>query len=322
MDFDINLVLVPITLVFLVVFLVDKFALKQHHAVVAHEKAVKNAEKNADEVAIATLKGNPPSENFLVRWAYEFLPVLLVIVLVRSFVVEPFNIPSSSMVPTLHTGDFVLVDKTAYGLRLPLTHTKILDTGAPEHGDVAVFRVPTDNKTYFIKRIIGLPGDTVSFADGKLSINGEVVATNPSKYDMTPEFASQLLPQVIDGEKISDADRAEYGKMEESHAFYMTENLGKHSYQTRYLTGATTMSRAEFIQKNSAAAAESQGATWAITVPQGQYFVMGDNRDRSDDGRFWGFVPEANLAGKATYIWMHKESGFKLPSFDRVGKID
>lgn len=362
MDFDINLILVPVTLVFLLIWLVDKFALKQHRAIKVYNQDITTAKATIDssktaleqallahdirtpvsgfrpddttpeavrqayqahQVALnhwASLQNNPPSQNVLVRWAYEFLPVLAVIVIVRSFLIEPFNIPSSSMVPTLYTGDFIVVNKTAYGLRLPITHTKILDTGKPERGDVAVFRYPVNEKIYFIKRVIGLPGDTVGFDKGVLSINGEAVNTTPSQYDMPLPLVDHMYPNVINQQPISDAVRAALGREEESYARYQTEQLGGHTYLARYVGE-------QGIQANEALVLQSPeasigGSQWSVTVPEGQYFVMGDNRDRSQDGRFWGFVPEANLSGKATYIWMHKEPGLNLPSFGRNGSID
>ncbi len=147
MDFDFNLILVPLTIGLGIIWLLDKLTLKQRKT-----------------------RGRG-QESLLVRWAYDFFPVLAVVLIVRSFLIEPFNIPSSSMVPTLYTGDFIAVNKYAYGVRLPLTYNKVLDTGAPEHGDVAVFRYPENPSIYYIKRVIGLPGDTVSYDQGTLSIN-------------------------------------------------------------------------------------------------------------------------------------------------------
>lgn len=368
MEFDINLILVPVTLVFLLVWLADKFWLKQHKRVAGQNRKVALAQSHFDNTqkefaqilqkfghdeapdefigtehtpqmlinasiayqeakrslvqAQGILTDDKPKEFFLVRWAYEYLPILLVIVLVRSFVIEPFNIPSSSMVPTLYTGDFIVVNKASYGLRLPLTHTKILSTGEPKRGDVVVFRYPLNEKLYYIKRVIGLPGDTVRFVGGVLFVNGQKVDTRPVSYEMPDKLNANIVPSVIQGVAIGDDERAKYGKQEESHAHYYTERLGEHSYKVRYLGDLNSAQFAEFLHQQSKEVAVSGGTTWQVVVPQGQYFVLGDNRDKSEDGRFWGFVPEANLAGKATYIWMHKESGFKLPTFARAGKID
>ena len=149
MDFDFNLILVPATLFFVAVWLLDKFVLKQRQT---------------------KGKGN---ENFIITWAYDFWPVLAVVLVLRSFLYEPFNIPSDSMVPTLETGDFILVNKFDYGVKLPIVNTKILDTGSPERGDVVVFRYPPQPTISYIKRVIGLPGDHIVYDHGQLTINGE-----------------------------------------------------------------------------------------------------------------------------------------------------
>ena len=366
MEFDINLILVPVTLVFLVVWLADKFWLKQHKHVISQnrqadlakghlERAKKELEQtlmrygrseSADEFVVhehtpqalkdantiyqeakrsyvhATGGIEPVTEPKIVKWAYEYLPILAVIVLLRSFVAEPFNIPSSSMVPTLYTGDYILVNKAAYGLRLPITHTKIFATGEPAHGDVAVFRYPENPKRYYIKRMIGLPGDTVSFDDGVISINGVQVDTQSAAYQMPTTLNDSLMPQVINGRKLSHDERIQLSREEEKYAHYYQEHLGDHSYVVRYLGDLNTALHAPFLQDQSPQLVSSAGKRWQITVPAGQYFVMGDNRDRSEDGRFWGFVPESHLAGRATYIWMHKEPGLHMPSFGRAGRID
>lgn len=368
MEFDINLILVPVTFVFLLAYLADKFWLKQHHLIKHQSRQVKLAtdrlahakkefedilarmghQVSADEfvanehtpsmlinaqIAYSEAKrtlieaqggaeATPIKVPALIRWAYEYLPILLIIILVRSFVAEPFNIPSSSMVPSLYTGDFIVVNKASYGLRLPITHTKILDTGTPKHGDVVVFRYPENPKRYYIKRVIGVGGDTVAFRGDKLTINGKEVKTMPVSYEMAESLNANLFPKVIANQTLSDEERASYAKEEEQHARYYTETLGEHTYQVRYLGDLNSASDAPFLKANSPELTSSQGKSWQITVPEGQYFVMGDNRDRSEDGRFWGFVSEGHLAGRATYIWMHKEAGLKLPSFGRVGAID
>lgn len=366
MEFDINLVLVPVTLVLLAVWLLDKFALKQHGAVKAanaqavlankqlelDKKSLQNAlaehniATNVDEFFVSDgtpqavkeahqayqvakreaflAKANQEAgrENVLVRWSYEFLPILLVIVLVRSFVIEPFNIPSSSMVPTLHTGDFIIVNKSSYGLRLPLTHTKILDTGSPERGDVAVFRYPVQPNMYYIKRVIGLPNDTITYQDGVLSVNGEPVATEKTTHHIDDSLLNVLFPKQIQNHVLTDEERAKFGHEEEKFAHYYQETLGDHQYHVRYLGDLNASAGGQFLQANAPEVIASGGRQWTVKVPEGQYFVMGDNRDSSQDSRYWGFVPEENLSGKATYIWMHKDAGFKMPSFSRVGAID
>lgn len=363
MDFDINLILVPITLIFLLVWLIDVLFLKKHKAVAkaqkqqkSHQKALTHSKKalagelvahnlggvdafvvssqtpekvktayeryQNDKHALAQSYQVSVKEPAPVRWAYEFLPILLFLVVVRSFIAEPFNIPSSSMVPSLYTGDFILVNKAAYGLRLPITHTKLLDTGTPKNGDVAVFRYPNNEKLYYIKRVIGTPGDTVRFDGGVLSINGTPVATQKTSYAMPEKLAAHLYPSTIGGRRFADDERAALGLQEETYAHYYEEHQGDHRYLVRYLADTNSSQFGTFLQNASPLLSESDGQAWQITVPAGKYFVMGDNRDRSEDSRFWGFVDERYLAGKATYIWMHKKPGLALPSFGRVGKID
>lgn len=300
MDFDFNLVLVPLTLVLGFIWLLDKLVLKQRKT------------------------DGRGKESLPIRWAYDFFPVLAVVLIVRSFLIEPFNIPSSSMVPTLYTGDFIAVNKYAYGVRLPLTYNKVLDTGSPEHGDVMVFRYPENPSIYYIKRLIGVSGDSVSYSNGQLSVNDVPVATESVDFDANPELTSQLYNagQVAPGQVLSESQAVQVGQEEEGFAQYFQETQGDNEHLVRYLPGMNSAQYAPFLQQQSPEVISSLGTQWRITVPEGQYFVMGDNRDRSADGRFWGFVPDKNLAGKAVYIWMHKPSGLHLPSFNRNGSID
>ena len=300
MDFDFNLILVPLTLALGLIWLLDKLAFKQRKS-----------------------RGRG-KESLPVRWAYDFFPVLAVVLIVRSFLIEPFNIPSSSMVPTLYTGDFIAVNKYAYGVRLPLTYNKVLDTGSPEHGDVMVFRYPENPSIYYIKRVIGLPGDTVSYDQGQISINGVPVATESVTFNPDPELTSQLynVGQIAPGQVLTESEAIQLGQQEEAEAQYFQETQGEHEHLVRYLPDMNSSQYAPFLQQQAPEVITSGGTKWRISVPEDQYFVMGDNRDRSADGRFWGFVPDANLAGKAVYIWMHKPPGLNLPTFSRNGSID
>ena len=299
MDFDFNLILVPLTIGLGIIWLLDKLTLKQRKT-----------------------RGRG-KESLLVRWAYDFFPVLAVVLVVRSFLIEPFNIPSSSMVPTLYTGDFIAVNKYAYGVRLPLTYNKVLDTGEPEHGDVAVFRYPENPSIYYIKRVIGLPGDTVSYDNGTLAINDVPVKTKPVSFTANTDLTSQLyLPgQIAPGQILTEESAAAMGQQEEREAQYFAETQGDTTHLVRYLTDMNSAQYAPFLQQQAPEVVSSEGTQWRIQVPEGQYFVMGDNRDRSADSRFWGFVPEQDLAGKAVYIWMHKPPGLNLPTFARNGTI-
>ncbi|MDO4251456.1 MAG: signal peptidase I [Moraxella sp.] len=366
MEFDINLILVPVTLVLLVAYLVDKLWLKQHGLAKKNTRQVALAQNHLEECkkalesslkqhyGVSDVERFSPTqsaptdvvvlhENYhaakhrldqakgdltvskefsVIQWAYEYLPILLTIILLRSFVVQPFNIPSSSMVPSLYTGDFILVNMSAYGLRLPITHTKILSTGSPQRGDVVVFRYPLNEKRYYIKRMIGVSGDTIRFENDTLFVNGKKVATSTLDYRMPEKLNAKLMPETIGTQTISDEERRHFGKEEEKYARYYQETLGEHTYNVRYVGDLHSAKEAPFLQEHASELKQSQGTSWQITVPDGQYFVMGDNRDRSEDGRFWGFVPEKNLAGKATYIWMHKDPGLSMPSFGRAGAID
>ncbi|HSH47928.1 MAG TPA: signal peptidase I [Halomonas sp.] len=212
-------------------------------------------------------------EPWPVDYSRSFFPVLLVVLVVRSFVVEPFQIPSGSMRPTLEVGDFILVNKFAYGLRLPVLHTEIVDLGEPERGDVMVFRFPADPSVNFIKRVVGLPGDRVRYEAKQLYVNGEPVA----KYPL--------------GEANGDAP----GELE------FEEQLGG-------------VAHALYINPRDPGPQMRE-----VVVPEGKYFTMGDNRDHSNDSRYWGFVPEENIVGKAFAVWMHWDGG--LPSFTSVRGI-
>ncbi|MFC6632152.1 signal peptidase I [Microbulbifer taiwanensis] len=220
--------------------------------------------------------GQQVEEPVVVEYAKSFFPVLAIVFVLRSFIVEPFQIPSASMVPTLQVGDFILVNKYAYGLRLPVSRTKVVDIGEPQRGDVMVFFPPHMNDTYFIKRVIGLPGDKVEVKNNVLYINGE--------------RASQELIQAL-----PPADP-------------QVEVLWEEIYGHRHLMAKDL--------------APSRYSNFSGTVPEGHYFMMGDNRDNSLDSRAWGFVPERDVVGKAFAIWMHWDQLLSLPSFKRVGTIE
>lgn len=275
MDFDFNLILVPVTLVLFAVWLLDKLVLKQRK-----------------------LRGRG-NENVIVKWAYDFWPILAVVLVLRSFLYEPFNIPSDSMVPTLETGDFILVNKFDYGVRLPVINKKIINVGEPERGDVIVFRYPPQPTISYIKRVIGVPGDHIIYDHGQLIINGKKVSKVPVKFSREKDI------------------------LDTPNSLYFKETLGSHTFTMRELENVNIASQAPFLNYvEGGKYANQNGQYWEVKVPKGQYFAMGDNRDQSADSRFWGFVPEENLTGKAFYIWMHKEPGFNIPSFSRNGSID
>ncbi|WP_250462926.1 signal peptidase I [Microbulbifer litoralis] len=229
-----------------------------------------------DSLFLARRRESDTAEPVLVEYAKSFFPVLAIVFILRSFVVEPFQIPSRSMVPTLQVGDFILVNKYAYGLRLPVSRTKVVDLGEPQRGDVMVFFPPHMNETYFIKRVIGLPGDKIELKDNVLYINGE----------RAPQQLLQALPPANPQVEIM-----------------WEEIYGRRHLMAKHVRGG------DF-------------SNFSTTVPDGHYFMMGDNRDNSLDSRKWGFVPERDVVGKAFAIWMHWDELFSLPSFSRVGKIE
>ncbi|MCX7089230.1 MAG: signal peptidase I [Methylococcales bacterium] len=219
------------------------------------------------------------TEPWLIETARSFFPIVLIVLLLRSFLVEPFRIPSGSMMPTLLVGDFILVNKFTYGIRLPVINTKIITLNSPQHGDIVVFRFPKDPTVDYIKRVIGLPGDRISYYDKTLRINDKPVT----------QASLGVYQGVGQGEDMSGAE-------------HKRENLDSIEHDILIKTGAPSV----------------EGV---YQVPEGHYFVMGDNRDNSNDSRYWGFVPEQNLVGKAFFIWMSWDLDNKGVGFDRIGTV-
>jgi len=213
-----------------------------------------------------------------VEYSVSFFPVILIVFLLRSFLVEPFKIPSSSMVPTLLVGDFILVNKFTYGIRLPVANVKVIELGSPRRGDVMVFRFPEDTSLDYIKRVVGLPGDRIEVRNRRLSVNGEPVPLKQLDDYLSKERMqfSRRFVERLDGteHEILLEDDAPSALMP-SRSFPFAGNC---NYNTAGL---------------------------ACTVPPGHYFVMGDNRDNSSDSRVWGFVPDENIVGRAFFIWLN-----------------
>jgi len=207
----------------------------------------------------------------LVEYSKSFFPVILVVFLIRSFFAEPFKIPSGSMMPTLLAGDFILVNKFTYGLRVPILNSTLIEMNHPKRGDVFVFHYPPDPSIDYIKRVVGLPGDKILYQDKQLFINGK-------RLDMT---------------YIADYTYESIG-LNQVHAKRFQEQLGDEKHEL-------------LIEENS------MSREGAFEVPPGHYFAMGDNRDNSRDSRYWGFVPEQNLVGKAFFIW------WNFDQFKRIG---
>jgi signal peptidase I len=215
-------------------------------------------------------------------------PVIAVVFFLRSFVVEPFKIPSGSMIPTLLVGDLILVNKYSYGVRLPIVHTKVLDVGQPARGDVMVFRFPRDPSMDYIKRVVGLPGDRISYENKRLRINGQEVT-------------------MAEAGEFYDSERLSYSRQ-------YSEKLGTIDHKI-----LTELEKPSFISAVDAFPfrenCEYGSSGVSCVVPPGHYFVMGDNRENSLDSRFWGFVPERNIVGKAFFIWMN------FGDFKRIGRF-
>lgn len=229
-------------------------------------------------------------EPWYLDYARSFFPVLLIVFVLRGFIAEPFRIPSGSMLPTLEVGDFILVNKYSYGVRLPILHTKLLEVDKPERGDIMVFRFPRDNHTNYIKRVIGVPGDTIEYRNKRLFINGKLIKNVAD---------GVYTPFPIKGKKV---EMSRYTQaIPAAHAANDEESTAEYSI----LHDRTRYSSRNRVNK----------------VPAGHYFMMGDNRDHSLDSRAWGLVPEENIVGKAFFIWFHYNSneggGFK---FSRIGE--
>jgi len=226
----------------------------------------------------AELRDSALRQPWWLEYSASFFPVILAVFVLRAFVVEPFKIPSGSMIPTLLVGDFILVNKFDYGLKMPVLNAKFLPVGEPKRGDVVVFRYPKDPSIDYIKRVIGLPGDTIAYENKRLTINGTPVPETalPDFFDKDSVTYSKRFEEEIDGRK--------------------NEILNTTSVPP-YILGAEDYPFKDNCQYNA------QGII--CKVPAGHYYMMGDNRDDSADSRYWGFVPEANIVGRAFFVWMN-----------------
>jgi len=213
------------------------------------------------------------SESFVVEYSVSFFPVLAIVLVLRSFLFEPFQIPTGSMIPTLQVGDFILVNKYTYGIRLPVVGTKVFAMNEPKNGEIMVF-IPPHQDEYFIKRVVGIPGDRVRYQDKTLYINGE-------KQNQT--FVGQFPP-----------------------------------INPKYLHYKESLGGIEHTIQHDAYR-ETSVEEWII--PEDRYFMMGDNRDQSSDSRYWGYVSEDKIVGRAVAVWLHKKPGVRLPEFSRNGWI-
>lgn len=258
MDIDFPLILVLATFVTGLVALADKL----YFAKLRSEKVAEVEASGATEEQLEEVKKEP----WLIENSKGFFPVLALVLVLRSFLVEPFQIPSGSMEPTLIKGDFILVNKFSYGFRLPVLGTKVIEVDDPQRGDVMVF-IPPHDPRYFIKRVIGLPGDHIRYTNKKLYINGELVSN-----ELIGAYPT-VAPRI--------------------------KTYQENDYPIQQYVGVPSRGDGEWV------------------VPQGHYFMLGDNRDNSGDSRFWGFVPDENIVGKAFAVWMHWEDWSSIPGFSR-----
>ena len=239
-------------------------------------------------------QGGDPSKGLdvAIEYSRSFFPVLLIVLIIRSFIFEPFRIPSGSMMPTLVQGDFIFVKKFQYGLRLPVTETKIIETGSPQRGDVVVFRLPQNPSINYIKRVIGLPGDEIIYKDRQLSINGELVSV-----DASSRFEMRDQDLYMNGTLVmGDIDPQSPGTRFDAYSEVLGER--RHDILLEQQRGSSRVGR--------------------YRVPEGHYFMMGDNRDNSKDSRFIDAIPETHLVGEAVLIWMHMD-GLEWPNWGRIG---
>jgi signal peptidase I len=242
-----------------------------------------------DVDTVAEGKNRILAQPWWLDWTAGLFPVIIAVFFLRSFLFEPFKIPSGSMIPTLLIGDLILVNKFHYGVRLPVINTKITDGSPVERGDVMVFRYPPKPSLDYIKRVVGVPGDEVAYLNKRLTINGKAVST-------------VALPEFF------DEDVMRYFKQYQ-------ESLGEHKHgilndddRPAFVPGADDFA----YKKNCNYTVEGV----VCKVPAGHYFMMGDNRDNSLDSRYWGFVPDKNIVGKAFFVWMNFGSLKRIGAFN------
>ena len=241
-----------------------------------------------DRRALAPKRGEGVSEPIVVDMARAFFPVIVVVFVIRSFWVEPFKIPSGSMKPTLVVGDFILVNKYTYGIRIPVLNRKVVEMGEVKRGDVVVFRYPLDTSVDYIKRVVGIPGDKVTYKGKLLSLNGRQVPVQAAGHYTDGELNYVRLP-------------------------IFTEKLGEKAHAMMVLPSEPVLNLSQVRQFPHRDNCEYNDDGFTCTVPPGHYFMMGDNRDQSADSRYWGFVPDDHIKGRAFLVWMN------FGDFRRIG---
>jgi len=245
-----------------------------------------------DRFVLRKRRGADAHVPWWIEYPVSFFPVILIVFMLRSFLVEPFKIPSGSMLPTLLIGDFILVNKYTYGIRLPVINVKIMDLSEPKRGEVMVFRYPDDPSLDYIKRVVGVPGDVLTYKDKQLYVNDTQVPVTPDG----------SYTYVESGLNFISAQRLREKLNEHPHSILVQQDV-----PPVQLSGVRQFPFRENCDYND------RGFT--CKVPAGHYFTMGDNRDSSSDSRYWGFVPDKNIVGKAFMIW------WNFDEFKRIGKF-
>jgi signal peptidase I len=269
---------------------------RRRKAAQALEQAVVQRRAELDSKGITKLdidispeaRGRILMQPWWLDWTAGLFPVIAIVFVLRSFLFEPFKIPSGSMIPTLMVGDLILVNKFTYGVRLPVINKKIIEGGTPQRGDVMVFRYPPQPTLDYIKRVVGVPGDEVAYLNKRLTINGKPVETS-------------ALPDFF------EKDVMRYFKQFEEKLGDQPHRLLNNPDVPAFIQGASDFAYRENCRYSV------EGVT--CKVPEGHYFMMGDNRDNSLDSRYWGFVPDENIVGKAFFVWMNFGDIKRIGSF-------
>ena len=285
---DLNIMMLLMTVITFIYWVAERwyFLPQRRRAAEAikHQLQKENEEKQKLGIAVAETPSNDErihqalNQPWWLDWTAGLFPVIVIVFFLRSFVYEPFKIPSGSMYPTLEVGDFILVNKFHYGIRLPITNTKIVENHTIKRGDPLVFQYPLNTKINYIKRVVGLPGDEVSYLNKKVAINGKAILT-----ETMPDYYNE--------------DSLRYSQQFREYLGEIPNRVLNDKAFPAYISSPMSHNAAEYCRYSA------EGVV--CKVPQGHYFVLGDNRDNSQDSRYWGFVPEDNVVGKPVMIWMH-----------------
>jgi len=293
------LILFILTLVTGVIWCLDTFYLAKRRNLVAQTALAEFDARQAqllangiqpDTHSRTALETHLRKQPTWIEYSGSFFPVIALVFFLRSFLYEPFKIPSSSMVPTLLVGDLILVNKFTYGIRLPIMNKKIIQMDNPARGDIVVFKYPEDPSLDYIKRVVGVPGDKIVYKNKRLAINGK-------------ELAYQALPDYLD----LDDKGLKYSQQYVEQLSGVEHKILNDEHMPPFVSNPHDYPRRELCTYNS------EG--FACTIPAGQYFMMGDNRDNSLDSRYWGFVPDENIVGKAFFIWMNFSNPTRIGYF-------